>query len=105
MENLVWAFSGEAETVREGVHDEVDRVDDDVDLDDAEEAEGSDVTPFAALGSVAESEDELEQNEGEVEILDYRVDDGRCGVAEWPAPHVVRSRGCATNQVDDNFGS
>ena len=46
--------------MREGVHDEVDRVDYDVDLDDAEEAEGGYVTPFAALGSVAESEDELE---------------------------------------------
>ena len=89
MENLVCIFAIQAEAVGEGVYDEVDGVDDDVELDNAEEDEGGDVTPLAALGSVTEREDELEQDEGEVEVLDDGVNDGRSGIAEWPAPLVV----------------
>ena len=59
MEDLVRILAGKSETVLEGVDNEVDRVDYDVDLDDAEEAEGGDVTPLAALLSVTEREDEL----------------------------------------------
>ena len=89
LEDLVGVLTVEAEPVREGVHHKIDRVHDDVELDDAEEAEGSDVTPLATLGPVTEREYELQENEGEVEILDDGVNDRCGGVAEGPTDLIV----------------
>ena len=104
LEDFVRVLAGEAEAMREGADDEVDGVDDDVNLDEAEEAEGGDVAPLAALGSVAEGKDELEEHEGQVEVFEYGIDDGRGGVAEGPAAEVICCRGCAADQVHDDFG-
>ena len=87
--DFVCVFAREAQAVGEGVDDEIDGVDDYVELHDAEEDEGGDVADFASFGSVSQCEDELEQNEAEVEVFDYCVDNG-CGcVSERPGAKVV----------------
>ena len=84
------------------MHDEVEAVDDDVELDKAEEAERDDVTPSAAFGTIAEREDELEENEGKVEVFDDGVDDGGGGVTEGEGALVVCDGGARAHEVDDD---
>lgn len=86
------------------MHDEVHGVNDNVELNDTEEAERDDVAPSATLGSISERQNELEQEEGQVQVFDDRVDDWSCGVTEWPGELSVGVGRFATDQIDDDDG-
>lgn len=59
----------------EGLHDEVDGQDDDIELDDGEEDERGDISVFRTLRSVTESQNELYHDKTEVYVLQDDVND------------------------------
>ncbi|KAG7152174.1 hypothetical protein HYQ46_011994 [Verticillium longisporum] len=62
----------------------VPRKDQDVGLDEAEDNERRNVGKLGSFGTVTQSQNKLDDEESQVKILENRVDDGRCAVAEGP---------------------
>ena len=86
------------------MNDQVERVDDDVELDQCIHCKGNDVRPSATLRSVSESQDELQEEERQVDVLDNCVQDWCDRVAEWECSLVV-GRARSTDKVNDDSRS
>lgn len=86
-----------------GANHQVQRIHDNVHLDDAEDDKGCQVGELGTLGAITESEDELKQQEAEVDVLDDSVDDGSGIITEGERPFVVAIGG-STDQVNNDSG-
>lgn len=83
---------------------QIDGVDDNVELNQAEEAKRKDVAKLATLWSIAQSQDELEEQKGQVEVFDQSVDNVRGGTAKWERSLTI---GVARNadEIENDGGS
>lgn len=88
----------------ESVHDQVEGVHNNVELNQGVNTEGGDVRPSATLGSVTKSEDELQQEECQVDVFDNSVDIWCHRVAEGKSSLIVAVTR-HTDQIDDDSGS
>ena len=85
----------------EGVYNQIEGLDDDVELNQAENAEGDDVTPSAALRSITQGQNELQQQERQVGVFEDRVEDRSDIVSKGERMVVVRA-GRLADQVHND---
>nr|POE56383.1 hypothetical protein CFP56_50927 [Quercus suber] len=83
--------------------DQIEGVDDDVELDQGENHKGRDVRVSASLGSVAECQDELQQQEGQIDVFDDGVEN-RCHRVAKGKRTITVSSGRRSHQIDDDRG-
>ena len=104
LEELADTFGGvkvHRSAATESPNHQVQRIDNDIDLDDTKHHKRSQVRELRSLGTVTQRQNELQQQEPEVGVFDNGVDNGRRSLAKRE-PSVTIVVAGSTNQIHNN---